>query len=141
MVSVEALYAETHPELLQYIFLVAPISLLFLNPIGFCLMEMQNHYKDSRQLAAQKQLWYRTAWKILVGVATNPINFMTFVGVLANLAFHQHLPAVVDGALATFGNAFSAGALFYLGLKMVGRVKSFHGFRLVVPVLLMLAKL
>ncbi|KAK7901350.1 hypothetical protein WMY93_018119 [Mugilogobius chulae] len=38
---VEALYRSTYPEYLQYIYLVAPVSLMILNPIGFALCEIQ----------------------------------------------------------------------------------------------------
>ncbi|GLD71087.1 integral membrane protein GPR155-like isoform X1, partial [Lates japonicus] len=36
---VDALYRSTYPEYLQYIYLVAPVSLMLLNPIGFALCE------------------------------------------------------------------------------------------------------
>lgn len=38
------------------------------------------------------------------------------------------------------GNAFSASALFYLGLSMVGKVQNQIGVALVVPILLIFAK-
>ena len=38
--AVAALYGKTHPEFASYLYLVAPISLVFLNPIGFILMEV-----------------------------------------------------------------------------------------------------
>lgn len=38
---VDALYRSTYPEYLQYIYLVAPVSLMILNPIGFALCEVQ----------------------------------------------------------------------------------------------------
>ncbi|KAG7270056.1 hypothetical protein CRUP_007156 [Coryphaenoides rupestris] len=37
----------TYPEYLQYIYLVAPISLMFLNPIGFALCEVQQWRRAS----------------------------------------------------------------------------------------------
>ena len=39
--SVHALYSTTHPEFASYLYLVAPISLVFLNPIGFIMMEVR----------------------------------------------------------------------------------------------------
>lgn len=39
--AVDALYRSTYPEYLQYIYLVAPVSLMLLNPIGFALCEVQ----------------------------------------------------------------------------------------------------
>ena len=42
----QALYKDSHPEYLTYIYLLAPISLLLLNPIGFALMELQRHFSQ-----------------------------------------------------------------------------------------------
>lgn len=41
MILVDALYRSTYPEYLQYIYLVAPVSLMLLNPFGFALCEVQ----------------------------------------------------------------------------------------------------
>lgn len=46
---VEALYRSTYPEYLQYIYLVAPVSLMLLNPIGFALCEVQKWRQTSHQ--------------------------------------------------------------------------------------------
>ncbi|OQV19085.1 Integral membrane protein [Hypsibius exemplaris] len=140
---VEALYRTTHPELPQYIYLFTPVSLLILNPIGFCLLELEKDWsnKDQKLRRPSSRAGFRTAWNVLKGIVMNPINFMTFIGIAANFAFQRKIPGVLDGVISTFGVAFSASALFYLGLKMVGRVAEFSGFRLVVPVLLILAKL
>ena len=37
-----ALFATSHPEYIDYLFLLAPISLAILNPIGLVLMEISN---------------------------------------------------------------------------------------------------
>ncbi|KAL1375313.1 hypothetical protein pipiens_004697 [Culex pipiens pipiens] len=39
---VTALYSKIHPEYASYIYLLAPISLAFLNPIGYVLCEISN---------------------------------------------------------------------------------------------------
>lgn len=44
---VDALYRSTYPEYLQYIYLVAPVSLMLLNPIGFALCEVQKWRQSS----------------------------------------------------------------------------------------------
>ena len=44
--AVQALYQDSHPEYLSYIYLISPISLLILNPIGFTLMEIHRHYSQ-----------------------------------------------------------------------------------------------
>ncbi|GAV02851.1 hypothetical protein RvY_13365 [Ramazzottius varieornatus] len=142
---VDALYGRTHPELVPYIYLLGSVSLLILNPIGFCFLEFEKERKNrSLQQGRQRQpkrRWLRTGIHVLWSICSNPINAMTFVGVLANFAFERHIPEVLDKILAAFAMTFSTTALFHLGLKMVGRIKQFTGFRLVVPALLILAKL
>jgi predicted permease len=44
---------------------------------------------------------------------------MTFLGIIGNFAFGGHLPEVIDGFLNSLGDAFSASALFLLGVNMV----------------------
>lgn len=39
---VVALYENIHPEYAAYLYLLAPISLAILNPIGYVLMEITN---------------------------------------------------------------------------------------------------
>ena len=41
--AVQALYQDTHPDYLNYIYLISPISFLIINPIGFTLMEIHRH--------------------------------------------------------------------------------------------------
>ena len=55
MFLVDALYRSTYPEYLQYIYLVAPVSLMLLNPIGFALCEVQkwkqtNHSHSTKRI-------------------------------------------------------------------------------------------
>lgn len=40
IIPVRAIYSQTEPQFLQYIYLVAPISLLILNPIGFIMLDI-----------------------------------------------------------------------------------------------------
>ena len=111
---VEAVYAKTHPNYVGYLYLMAPISLVILNPIGFVLMEIGRQQDDN----ASK--WNRIK-SVVKGVITNPIIFMTVLGVIGNFIFQGELPAVIDGFLTSLGNAFSACALFLLGLKMINK--------------------
>lgn len=115
---VAALYAKTHPDFPSYLYLMAPISLIVLNPIAFLFMELGNR---RRALAAdelptaQAESRASLGFNILVKVLFNPVVFMTTAGVVGNLIFHQHLPAIIESILQVFGSAFSAAALFLLG--------------------------
>ncbi|XP_005107005.1 integral membrane protein GPR155 isoform X2 [Aplysia californica] len=135
---VQALYGETHPEYLKYIYLAAPISLVLLNPIGFTLMEVHRHRTVREE--SQGSGIGTAILHVLRGVVLNPIVFMTAVGVAGNFVFSGTVPEVLDNFLTVLGQAYNASALFYLGLSMVGKVKSQLGIGLVVPVLLITAK-
>lgn len=50
------------------------------------------------------------------------------------------LPAAIGPILKVLADAFTATALFYLGLSMVGKIQSQIGFALVPPTLLIVAK-
>jgi hypothetical protein len=52
---------------------------------------------------------------VVRGIVTNPLIFMTVLGILGNLGFHHVMPSVIHGFLGTLGSAFSASALFLLG--------------------------
>lgn len=181
-----ALYGKTRPEMPMYLYLMAPISLVFLNPIGLFLLEVQKNQdmataseviedqdraedeevgpqrrrrRDdsssgqtspdssprSRHLssvqARSSPCMYPFAWrrgcccrrhllvlKVLRGVCTNPVFFMTALGVVfGTLVFKGHVPAIIDQLLTSLGSAFSATALFSLGLRMVGQLNKIAG--------------
>lgn len=135
---VQALYGSTHPEYLKYLYLIAPISLVLLNPIGFILMEVHKHRSVQDD---SKESKLRTAvMHVVKGVILNPIVFMTTIGVFGNFIFSGSVPEILSDILIVLGDAYNASALFYLGLSMVGKVRSQLGMGLVVPVLLITAK-
>ncbi|XP_021378786.1 integral membrane protein GPR155-like, partial [Mizuhopecten yessoensis] len=163
---IQALYGKSHPEYLKYIYLIAPISVVFLNPIGFVLLEIQKRRvqsaKDSsgghalgregesllgNAASTQRKLeatphtsTAMVVMHVIKGVISNPIVFMTIIGIIGNFVFKHELPAVLDGLLTTLGDAFSATALFYLGLSLVGKVSGSVGIGLLLPLLLIAAK-
>ncbi|XP_058789020.1 integral membrane protein GPR155 [Phymastichus coffea] len=136
---INALYASTHPEYSAYLYLVAPISLVALNPIGFVFLEVakRNEGVDNRT--------ERSNWDMLKaiakGIALNPILVMTVLGIIGNLIFSHKLPALLEVVLEVLGNAFSASALFLLGLMMVGKIHKLKGVALVIPGILISVKL
>ena len=113
---VEAVYGKTHPNYVGYLYLMAPISLVILNPIGFVLMELGKQEENSSNVPKLEKFK-----NVIKGVSTNPIIFMTVLGVFGNFIFQGKLPQVIDGFLSSLGDAFSACALFLLGLKMVNK--------------------
>ncbi|XP_064018558.1 lysosomal cholesterol signaling protein [Pogoniulus pusillus] len=134
---VEALYQTTYPEYLQYIYLVAPISLMMLNPLGFIFCEIQK-WRDNRTASQSK---IKIVGLALLRVLQNPIVFMVFIGIASNFILGQKIPEYLENFLDGLGNSFSGSALFYLGLTMVGQTKKLTKSMFVTLILLITAKL
>ena len=99
-------------------------------------MEIHKQHSSTHSVSKLK-----IAFEAFKEVATNPIVFMTFIGLIGHFIFHGRLPAVVDQILSGLSEAFLATALFYLGVKMVGNMKTKMGSGLLLPFLLISAKL
>ncbi|KAJ8917326.1 hypothetical protein NQ315_002348 [Exocentrus adspersus] len=150
---VAALYKSTHPEYANYLYLMAPISLAILNPVAFILMEIgkRGDRRSSEQLLINDGVipssfsLHNERFKLVVSVAKsivfNPIILMTVLGVAGNFIFRHKVPLYLKGTLEVLGSAFSASALFLLGLRMVGKVHKLRGATLVVPGILIMVKL
>ena len=110
----QAIYGSKHPEFPMYLYLLAPVSLAFLNPIGFILMEIGKMRDSSVELSRVK-----IVLKVTQAIFKNPIIMMTVLGIVANLLFHSEMPDIINNFMQTLGSAFSASALFLLGLRMV----------------------
>lgn len=152
--TVAALYMKTHPEYASYLYLMAPISLAILNPIAFVLMEInkQRLNNERAQLSLNEEIGSgnptmsgKDKFKMIVSISRsiflNPIILMTVLGVLGNLIFRHKVPSYLGGILEVLGSAFTASALFLLGLRMVGKVHKLRGATLVVPGILIIVKL
>lgn len=114
-----AIYGPSHPKYPMYLYLLAPVSLVLLNPIGFVLLEI-----GKSQATPGRQSNLKIARKVVLGILKNPLITMTILGIVGNLLFHGSMPSVIHDFMATLGSAFSSSALFLLGLRMVGQVGS-----------------
>lgn len=146
VLPVDALYRSTYPEYLQYIYLVAPVSLMLLNPIGFALCEVQRWRQASHPqrsslcilgvvvlqvfltslsmclflpLLATTVLFFPQLFTSPLKVLKNPIVFMVIVGIVSHFALSQRIPAILSEFIDGLANSFGGAALFYLGLTMV----------------------
>ena len=79
--------------------------------------------------------------QVAKGVLTNPILLLTVLGVICSFAFGGQLPAIIATFLKTLGSAFSATALFLLGLRMVNKMDHFKGAKIIAPLILIALKL
>uniref|UniRef100_A0A3B5ADC3 Integral membrane protein GPR155-like n=1 Tax=Stegastes partitus TaxID=144197 RepID=A0A3B5ADC3_9TELE len=134
---VDALYRSTYPEYLQYIYLVAPVSLMLLNPIGFALCEVQRW----RQASHPQHGTAGILGVVVLQVLKNPIVFMVLVGIISHFALGQRIPAVLSEFIDGLANSFGGAALFYLGLTMVGQLRKLTRDTGVALILLITAKL
>ncbi|XP_058643205.1 integral membrane protein GPR155 isoform X1 [Onychostoma macrolepis] len=134
---VEALYRNTHPEYLQYIYLVAPVSLMVLNPLGFAFCEVQRW----RTGEPHQQSKLKVLGLVLLQVVKNPIVFMVVIGLISHFLLGQKIPAFMEEFVDGLANSFGGTALFYLGLTMVGQLKKLTRSTVVALILLITAKL
>uniref|UniRef100_A0A673AQ26 DEP domain-containing protein n=1 Tax=Sphaeramia orbicularis TaxID=375764 RepID=A0A673AQ26_9TELE len=134
---VEALYQSTYPEYLQYIYLVAPVSLMILNPIGFAFCEVQK-WKNQGNHQQSKLL---IVGLVILQVLKNPIVFMVVIGIIAHFLLHQRIPVFMAEFVNGLANSFGGTALFYLGLTMVGQLRRLTRSTVVTLILLTTAKL
>ncbi|KQS44025.1 integral membrane protein GPR155 isoform X2 [Drosophila erecta] len=136
---VMALYKDVHPEYASYLYLMAPISLAILNPVGLILMEISKIIKNKEDVTRNPPLCPETCpaeqmskrnrclgertilvFNTLVALFFNPLLLMTLLGVAGGFLFPHGLPEMVSSTLRVLGQSFSATALFLLGLKIVG---------------------
>ncbi|KAM4729530.1 lysosomal cholesterol signaling protein isoform 2-T2 [Anableps anableps] len=134
---VDALYRSTYPEYLQYIYLVAPVSLMLLNPIGFALCEVQRWRQSSHPQHSSLGI----LGIVVLQVLKNPIVFMVIVGIISHFALGEQIPAVLSEFIDGLANSFGGAALFYLGLTMVGQLRKLTRDTGVALILLITAKL
>ncbi|KAL5292337.1 GPR155 family protein [Megaselia abdita] len=156
---VEALYHKIHPEYASYLYLMAPISLAILNPIGYVLLEVSKRYKQKDEDESEQpappicpgasnqptnrclsEKWIEVL-KFIRAIFFNPMLSMTVLGVAGGFIFPNGLPEIIAGVLRVLGNSFSATALFLLGLKIVGQGSSFKGSGSLIPGILIIVKL
>lgn len=131
------MYKNTYPEYLQYIYLVAPVSLVVLNPIGFTLCEIQKWKNQENQ---QQSKLYKVG-VIVSQVLKNPLVFMVVIGIIAHFLLQGTIPAIVAQFVDALANSFGGTALFYLGLSMVGQFGKLTRSTVVALILLITAKL
>ena len=114
---IQALYGgDEGRRMVAMLYLLAPISLVLLNPIGFLLMGL---YEPDEGRSGRKE----TVRRVLKRVATTPLVACTALGALYGLALGPDaLPAFADGFLGILGAGFTPTALFFTGLSLVGRV-------------------
>lgn len=68
---------EDRPEVCKFIYLLAPVNLVFLNPIGLTCMEISQQMNSNSQTSRGSSSSKKTmALRIVRGIVTNPIIVM-----------------------------------------------------------------
>ncbi|KAG8187506.1 hypothetical protein JTE90_022899 [Oedothorax gibbosus] len=143
---VASLYGMKRPLYPGYMYLIAPTSLLFLNPLGFILMEAQKN-KDAEDCDVVKRPFYQTLFRTVGSVSwnilKNPVVFVTLLGVAGNFVFSSGLPSVLFGILQILSSAFSASVLFLLGFSVARTGESMYTKKegLLIPTVLLITKM
>lgn len=138
---IDAVFKQTHPDFGRYVYLIAPISLVILNPIGFFLIEIQKRLDDQRKHRGKSCNVYQLICTVFRNISCNPIVICTLLGVIFNQILHQQLPYTIDYILTPISQSFTSTALFYLGLTMVGKLNRLHAHLVITVFLLCLMKL
>lgn len=92
-----ALYNKTHPDYVSYLYLLAPVSLVILNPFGFVLMEIGKHESLPSTENGRRKLAMAT--NIMYSIITNPVVLMTVLGMVANFICNHKLPIILADTL------------------------------------------
>jgi len=116
------LYGPAQKMFIDYLYILAPIQLLILNPMGSVLLELHNLIRAKGKDKKRSALIFN----LFKNLFYNPINLMTFVGIIWNLIIGNQVPEIIYFFLDTASKAFSATALFLLGFNMNGRFKQFR---------------
>jgi hypothetical protein len=110
MFTVVALYQKNHPDYASYLYLMAPISLVILNPIGFILMELSkcnsnavnqpgSHESIGSTELSRRNSKLKLAGAVIKSIILNPVVLMTALGIIGNLVFNHKLPVALSGIL------------------------------------------
>ena len=151
----ERIFGPGRFDYISYMYLVAPIALLLLNPIGFVLIELGNQLEEYRVNKSEEKkifIFIRILLKTVKGIVKNPVVFMTVLGVIVNFIIvygvnkgvkpppEGNLPTWLSDFLNLLGAAFSPLALFHLGNSLVGKLKLLSGSVFIVDMFLIIAK-
>lgn len=145
---ITSLYSQTHPSFAKYLYVLAPIQLVLLNPVGLFMMEIQKQHDITFRPLRRTSMSSYTSTRstsltvpVIKGILLNPVIIMTFIGIAWNFIFSNTIPVLIDQTLEVLASAFSASALFLLGINMVGKFVLFKGsLNMILPVILVAVK-
>lgn len=121
-----SLYGNSKTSLANYLYILAPIQLLILNPIALLLIEISKNVEHNGYSSYNR---YTGLAKIIFQkIFLNPIIFSTFLGITVNFLNNETLPQVTVSFFEVLSQSFSSVALFLLGLNLYGNFKLLKTF-------------
>uniref|UniRef100_A0A6P6Y5K4 Integral membrane protein GPR155-like n=1 Tax=Dermatophagoides pteronyssinus TaxID=6956 RepID=A0A6P6Y5K4_DERPT len=119
----QSLYGQTKTSFTDYLYILAPIQLLILNPIALFSIEISQILDEQQQPSSsnndRRYLKYiHTLKRILKRIFINPIILSTILGIIVNLITANEMPKVFIPFLKSLSQSFSPIALFLLGLNI-----------------------
>ncbi|KAL1430613.1 hypothetical protein MTO96_014859 [Rhipicephalus appendiculatus] len=119
-------YGRSHSDFADYLYLVAPLSLVLLNPIGFFMAELQGLRSQQRytevpvDATPQKPSvaggLFKAAALAVFKVLSHPHVLFSLLAIAVNVSrCGAELPAPLAAILKLLGDAFAAPILFLLG--------------------------
>ncbi|KAL3218056.1 hypothetical protein MRX96_031845 [Rhipicephalus microplus] len=123
---VESVYGRSHPDFADYLYLIAPLSLVLLNPIGFFMTELQGLQSQQRytkvaadatpQTPSVTRGMFKEAARVVLKVLSHPHVLFSLLAIAVNVSrCGAQLPAPLAATLKLLGDAFAAPILFLLG--------------------------
>lgn len=116
---VQSIFGNAQSSYPGYMYIIAPLSHVLFNPIGFLLMEAEKartqHFIRSPLSGCN---YHQIILSVFCGVAKNPCVIMTVLGIAANFLFSGYLPYIVERILKMLSSSFSACILFLLGFTL-----------------------
>lgn len=123
-----SLYGTSKSSLANYLYILAPIQLLILNPIGLFLIEVSKSLEDNTTDRHGFQRVCLIFKVIFQKIFINPLIFATFFGLITNLISDGNFPQVAEPFFQSISQSFSSIALFLLGLNLHGNFKLLKNF-------------
>ncbi|XP_046846937.1 integral membrane protein GPR155-like isoform X1 [Xenia sp. Carnegie-2017] len=129
------LYEKNHKDFLDCAYVLSSVNVALLLMIALIMMEF--NYRRSRNKSANLK---GIVLKTVQSIVTNPVVLASVSGIIVNFISKQKLPTYLDKPLMTLSNAFGGPALFFLGLSVVGKIRTKIGMITLVPLSLGIAK-
>ncbi|OTF71922.1 integral membrane protein GPR155-like protein, partial [Euroglyphus maynei] len=117
-----SLYGSSKTSFTNYLYILAPIQLLILNPVALFSIEISQILDEQQQSHTDSPCmkYLTTAKRIVRRIFINPIILSTLLGIIVNVATDGQMPKVFIPFLQSLSQSFSPIALFLLGLNIDG---------------------